>query len=151
MYNVVLAAVTAAFFASAGMGVAIAQDVVRDPSVIRSCLCEQQTVLSLQDAVVARRQLYESSQKSAVSLSNQVDTRRAQINVYSTDEIEAFKQLLQQRDAAAEMATTMTQDFDSVADRYNAAVAGYNGTCAGRSYDQAALAQAQATLACPRP
>ena len=152
MRNVILAAIVAVWVVGVGIGSAGAQEtLVRDPATIRSCLCEQQTVLTLQDAVNARRALYENSQKSAASLNAQVDARRAQINVYNNDEIEAFKKLLEQRDTAADAASTGTQEFDVVADRYNQAVAAYNVTCAGRTYDQTALRQAQATLACPRP
>ena len=40
--------------------------------------------------------------------------------------------------------------YDDAAERYNQAVATYNATCAGHSYDEVVLRQAKATLACPR-
>jgi hypothetical protein len=125
--------------------------VVSDPTVIRSCLCEQQFVMTLQDSVGARRQTLEASQRSQASLANQVETRRAQINVYDNNELDAFKKLLQQRDDAIAATATATDSYDDAATRYNQAVAGYNAHCAGRSYDENVLHQAQATLSCPRP
>ncbi|HEV8016483.1 MAG TPA: hypothetical protein VGP48_13175 [Stellaceae bacterium] len=125
--------------------------VVSDPTVIRSCLCEQQFVTALQDNVGARRQTLEASQRSQASLVNQVETRRAQINVYDNNELDAFKKLLQQRDNASAATAAATDSYDDAANRYNQAVAGYNAHCAGRSYDENVLHQAQATLACPRP
>jgi hypothetical protein len=125
--------------------------VVSDPSVIRSCLCEQQFVTTLQDNVSARHQTLEASQRSQASLANQVETRRAQINVYDSAELDGFKQLLQQRDDAIAATAAATDSYDDAANRYNEAVAGYNAHCAGRSYDETVLRQAQATLSCPRP
>jgi hypothetical protein len=124
--------------------------VISDPNTIRSCLCEQQFVLDLQDGVASKRLTLESSQRSQASLANQVDTRRAAINVYDSGELDAFKQLLQQRDAAVAATANATQTYDDAAERYNAAVAAYNASCAGHSYDETVLRQAKATLACPR-
>src|ERR1700741_3867419 len=85
--------------------------VISDPNTIRSCLCEQQFVLDLQDGVASKRQALESSQRSQASLANQVDTRRAQINVYDSAELDAFKQLLQQRDASIAATASATQTY----------------------------------------
>ena len=124
--------------------------VISDPNTIRSCLCEQQFVLDLQDSVAGRRQALESSQRKQASLANQVETRRAQINVYDSSELDAFKQLLQQRDESIAATADVAKNYDDAANRYNQAVATYNATCAGHTYDEAVLRQAKATLACPR-
>ena len=125
--------------------------IVNDPNTIRSCLCDQQLVLGLQNDVGGKRQALESSQRNQASLANQVDTRRAQINVYNHAELEAFKQLLEQRDAAIAATADATRTYDDAAEGYNRAVAGYNASCAGRSYDEAVLRQVQAApLACTR-
>lgn len=137
-------------FSCAATAPASAQ-VVSDPTVIRSCLCEQQFVTSLQDTVTARRQALESSQRSEASLNNQVATRRAQINVFDSAELNAFKTLLQQRDAAQAATVTATQSYDGAATAYNQAIDGYNAHCAGRTYNDDVLRQVRATLACPRP
>lgn len=142
-------AVALGLLVCAGIGPAAAQ-VVSDPNAIRSCLCEQQFVTALQDNVASHRQSLESSQKTQTSLANQVATRRAQINVYDNAELDAFKQLLQQRDNAIAATAAATQSYNDAADRYNQSVAAYNASCAGRTYDQNVLTQVQATLACPR-
>jgi hypothetical protein len=150
MRKLVGSALALGLLSVAGIGYANAQ-VISDPTTIRSCLCEQQYVMALQDAVSARRQTLDQSQRTQTSLNNQVATRRAAINVYDSAELDSFKQLLQQRDDSVTAAASAADDYDHVANAYNDAVAGYNGTCAGHSYDQAVLQQAQATLACPSP
>lgn len=135
-------------------GVAIASaraQMVSDPNAIRSCLCEEQFVLGLQDTVNTHRQALDAAQKNQATLNNQVDTRRAQINVYDNSELDAFKQLLEQRDAATAAAAAATQRYNDAANRYNDAVAAYNGSCAGRSYDDSVLRSVRTTLVCPRP
>jgi hypothetical protein len=58
---------------------------------------------------------------------------------------------LQQRDAAIAATSTSTKTYDDAAERYNQAVAAYNATCAGHSYDDTVLRQVQAApFACPR-
>ena len=137
---------------SCGGIVPASAQVVSDPNAIRSCLCEQQFVLDLRDQVASTRQTLESSQRREASLNNQVNTRRAQINVYDNGELDAFKQLLQQRDASIATTADATKTYDDAAERYNQAVAAYNGSCAGHLYDQTVLRQVQSTpLDCPRP
>ena len=151
MRNVVYGALTLGLLACGGIAPASAQ-LVTDANTIRACLCQQQFVMGLQDEVATRRAALESSQRNQASLANQVDTRRAQINVYNNTELDGFKQLLEQRDASIAATASATQTYDDAAERYNRAVAGYNGSCAGQSYDQAVLRQVQAApLACPRP
>ncbi len=131
----------------------MAQAVVTDPGTIRACLCAQQSVIGLQGAMTERRKNYDDSQKALASLNNQVATRRAEINVYDDSEVAAFKALLQQRDAAAAaFAGDSTRSYDAAVARYNQAVASYNSSCAGKSYDRAALNAVQAApLSCPKP
>ena len=150
MRNLVRGAGALGLLFCVGMQPAAAQ-IVTDPNTIRTCLCEQQFVTALQDNVATRRLALESSQRNQNSLANQVDTRRAQINVYDNSELDAFKKLLQQRDDAIAATAAETQRYDDAAQRYNQSVAAYNATCAGRSYDETVLRQVQATLACPRP
>lgn len=123
---------------------------ISDPNAIRSCLCEEQFVLGLQDTVNTQRQSLESTQKSQATLSNQVDTRRAQINVYDNAELDAFKGLLKERDASMAATAAATQSYDAAANKYNDAVAAYNGSCAGHTYDETVLRSVRTTLVCPR-
>ena len=48
-------------------------------------------------------------------------------------------------------AAAATQSYDDIANRYNDAVAAYNGSCASHSYDDTVLRTVRTTLACPRP
>jgi hypothetical protein len=137
-------------------GTAAAQDtggaLISDPTVIRSCMCEQEAVTALLDTLHARQQTYDQSQKALQSLNNQVATRRTAINVYDDSEIEGYKQLLQQRDAAqASFSGPVTDSYNAAVNTYNQAVAGYNGSCAGRSYDESVVNQVRLTQSCPRP
>lgn len=150
MRNIVCNALAIGLLSCGAIAPASAQ-VVSDPNMIRSCLCEQQFVMDLRDGVNSRRQALESSQRSQAGLANQVETRRAQINVYDNAEVDAFKQLLQERDTAVAATAAATKTYDDAAERYNQAVAAYNASCAGHSYDETVLRQVQATpLACPR-
>jgi hypothetical protein len=150
MKKIMGAVLALGLLSAAGVDRAAAQ-VVSDPNQIRYCLCQQQYVLALQDNVNVRRDALNSSQRQQNSLNNQVATRRAAINVYDNGELDAFKQLLQQRDASIGATAGASDAYDRAANAYNDAVAGYNSTCAGRSYDQNALQLAQSTLACARP
>jgi hypothetical protein len=151
MRDIVYGALALGLLSCGGIASASAQ-LVNDPNTIRTCLCQQQFVTGLQDEVATRRQALESSQRNQTSLANQVDTRRAQINVYNNTELDAFKRLLEQRDASVGDTAAATTTYDDAAERYNQAVAAYNASCAGHSYDEAVLRQVQAApLACPRP
>jgi hypothetical protein len=150
MRKIVYGALALGVLSCGGVAPAAAQ-LVSDPNVIRSCLCEQQFVLDLQDGVATKRAALESSQRNQSSLASQVDTRRAQINVYNSAELDAFKKLLEQRDASIAATANATTTYDDAAERYNQAVAGYNAHCAGQNYDDSVLRQVKATpLACPR-
>ena len=136
----------------AGFAASVSAQVVTDPTLIRSCLCEQDSVTALRDTVQERQQNYDQSQKALASLVNQAATRRAQINVYNDGEVQAYKQLLAQRDAAqTAFAGATTDSYEAAVERYNAAVANYNSRCAGRSYDQTVVTQVRLTQSCPKP
>jgi len=138
--------------AALGAGPARAQDVLADPTEIRACLCTQQAVTALADILHERQQAYESSQKRLAALNSELETRRAQINVYDDAQVQAYKQLLQQRDSAATaFAEEATPSYNAAVARYNEALGGYTVNCAGKSYDGTAYRSVQATLACPKP
>jgi len=150
MRTLIPAALAAAVLAS--LTPPVSAQVINDPTLIRSCLCEQDMVAGLRDAVQERQQNYDQSQKALASLTNQAATRRAQINVYDEGEIQAYKQLLAQRDAAqTAFAGDVTGSYDVAVKRYNDAVANYNARCAGRSYDQNVVTQVRLSQSCPKP
>jgi deoxyribodipyrimidine photolyase len=129
-----------------------AQEVIKDPVMVRSCLCEQRQLSALLGTVNDRRQAYEASQQNVDKLNQELAQRRDQINVYSDSDVDAYKQLLAQSDRAAiTLADQATPSYNDAVTRYNDALASYNTRCGGKSYDQAVYSAVQATLACPTP
>jgi len=146
-----VSAVAAALLALAGLAPASAQ-LISDPEAIQSCLCNERQMTALSDEMHQQQRLYEERRQALQQLDEAVRTRRAQIDVYNNAEIDAFKQLLSQRDQAADdFAGAVTQNYAEAVNRYNQSVSAYNGSCAGRAYDSTRLALAQQNLFCPKP
>lgn len=142
----------AAIVASAVTTSAQAQMVLTQPADIRACLCLQQSVTVLNGDVARQRQAHEQQRQQLDALDAEVNAQRSRIDVNNFDQVQAFKQLIERRDkAAADFAGPVTARYADAVARYNAAVNQFNGTCAGKAYDQAALGQAQAGLSCPVP
>lgn len=126
--------------------------VIRNASEIQSCVCQEQSVAALNSDVQTQSHAYEEKRQNFEALDKQVQSSRSQVNVNNAADIEAFKRLLQQRDAAADgLAGDATTRYTDVVTRYNQAVAAYNGTCAGKPFDADMLAAARRTPNCPKP
>jgi hypothetical protein len=152
MRGVVIRALSLAGMAVAWVGPAGAQEVIKDPGAVGACLCQQQNMTALLDALHERQQNYETSQKALASLDSELEARRARMDVYNDAEIQAYKQLLQRHDdAAAAFAGEVTQSYNAAIERYNEALAGYNGNCAGKSFDQTVYNTVKPALSCPKP
>lgn len=144
-------AAAAAFIALAGLAPASAQ-VISDPAAIRACLCDEVQMTALADAMHQQQRSYDDQRLALQQLDETVRTRRAQIDVYNPAEIDAFKQLLSQRDQAQDdFAGAATQNYAEAVNRYNQSVAAYNASCASHSYDSTQLSQARQNLDCPKP
>lgn len=142
----------AAVMASAAVTSAEAQTVLTQAGDIRACLCLQQSVTALDGEVARQRQAHEQQRQQVEALDAEVNAQRSRIDVNNFDQVQAFKHLLEQRDkAAADFAGPVTASYADAVARYNAAVNRFNGSCAGKAYDQAVLAQVQAGLSCPVP
>jgi hypothetical protein len=145
-------AVAAALALSIPAGVAKAQVVVRSPDEVRSCLCKEQAVASLNAQVQALSKAYDEKRQAFEALDRQVQTSRPQVNVNNPSDVDAFKRLLERRDEASDsLAGAATADYASAVQRYNAAVSDYNNSCAGKAFDQDVLAQVKQSLSCPKP
>lgn len=130
---------------------ASAQQVLHAPDQIRSCLCEQRSVKTLSDAVQQQSRHYEERRQALEALDNEVRTRRGQVNIANQSEVDAFKHLLDQRDAAADnFAGEVTHNYADTVKRYNDAVATFNAGCAGKAYDPDVLGQVESNLSCPK-
>ncbi len=145
-WRVRLAAMLALMLAA---GAAEAQ-VVRAPDEIHACLCKEQSVASLNQEVQTQSRAYESQRQSFEALDKAVQSGRPQVNVNNPADVDAFKRLLERRDAAADvLAGTATKSYADAVQRYNRAVAEYNGSCAGKAFDPDTLAAVKKTLSCP--
>lgn len=126
--------------------------VVRAPEEVRSCLCKERTVSALNNDVQAQSRAYEAQRQNVDVLDHSVETGRPQVNVNNPADVDAFKTLLERRDAAADaLAGPVTKSYADAVQRYNEAVADYNASCAGKAFDPDQLAAAKQTLSCPKP
>jgi hypothetical protein len=133
------------------IGGAAAQELVRAPEQIRSCLCQERSVGTLSSEVQAQSRAYEDKRQAFQAFDKQVQTTRPTVNVAKQGDVDAFKRLLEQRDRAADdLASNATKTYSDAVSRYNQAVAAYNGACAGKSYDPDQLAEMRRTLSCPK-
>ena len=129
-----------------------AAQAVRGGDEARACLCQEQLVSSLNADVQAQSRAYEEKRQAFEALDKQVQTARPQVNVKNQAEIDAFKQLLERRDAAADALNGQaTSSYAEAVRRYNAAVTDYNNNCAGKPFDQDQLGQERHNLVCPKP
>jgi uncharacterized protein YukE len=145
-------AVAALFLVPGAIAASDAQEVLRAPAAIRSCLCQEQSVSTLANDVLQQNKVYEDRRKTLESLDSEVRARRAQINVANQSEVDAFKNLLDQRDRAADgFAGEVTRSYSDAVTRYNQSVAEFNAGCAGKAYDQEVLREVRANLSCPKP
>jgi len=132
-------------------GVAGAQ-VVGSPEVVRSCLCKEQAVASLDAQVQAQSRDYDAKRQAFAALDKQVQQSRPRVDVNNPGDVDAFKRLLAERDAAGDaLSGPVTESYAAAVKRYNAAVADYNAGCAGKAFDQDVLAREKRTLSCPKP
>jgi uncharacterized protein YukE len=145
-------AATAALVVLAAFANPAAAQIVRSPEEIRACLCKEQGVSTLNQNVQNEARAYEEKRRAFETLDKQVQSSRTQVNVNNPSDVDAFKRLLDQRDAAADaLAGPATRSYADTVQRYNQAVAEYNGSCAGKSFDADAMAEQKRTLSCPKP
>jgi hypothetical protein len=131
-------------------GTALAQQsMITAPDQIRACLCLEQSVSRQASDVAARRAAYEEKRRAVERLDREVATRKPQVNVNDPGAVAAFRQLLEQRDAAQQLLPNDASDFAARVERYNQLVADFNRRCAGNVYDSVALAQVRQGLVCP--
>jgi phage-related tail protein len=144
--------VVAAALALTGTVGTVGAQTERRVDEVRACLCKEQSVSLLNADVQAQSRAYEEKRREFEALDKQVQTGRPQVNVNKQTDVDAFKQLLERRDAAADtLAGPATRSYADTVQRYNEAVTDYNGTCAGKAFDPDQLAAEKRNLACPKP
>ena len=151
MRSVVVRALSLALVIAAGTNPTAAQAPVKDPGTIGYCLCQEQSLAKLLDAVQEHKQDYDNGQKALASLDSELATRRPAVNVYNDADVQAYKDLLQRRDDAAAAFANATATYNVSVNRYNEARGEYNARCAGVSFDQTVYNTVRANLSCPKP
>jgi hypothetical protein len=128
---------------------ATAEEVLHAPDAVRACLCRDQNVASLARSVAEDRHSYEAAEGDFTALSGQADAARQKLDPADAAGRAALGGLLDRRDAARDRVAQAAAPLNAAVERYNAAVAGFNGDCAGKAYDPAVLADVRPNLACP--
>jgi hypothetical protein len=124
--------------------------VITSPQEVAGCLCLERNVSTLANEVLARNRIYEEKRLALEQLESEVAAQRARMNVNDVAQVDAFRALLDRRNAVqAEFATQVTPEYASVVDNYNRQVSDFNARCGTRSYDTTVLASVRANLVCP--
>jgi hypothetical protein len=98
-----------------------------------ACYCLKQSVDNGNADMAARNAALIDARAALDQLDQQLATLRAQVDVNNPQAVAQFKQLLEQRDAAAKRAGgAALADSQAATERYNNAVAAYNAQCGGR-------------------
>jgi hypothetical protein len=98
-----------------------------------ACLCLQQSVDATNVDMGAKSAALAAARAQLDQLDQQLGAARGQMNVDNPQSVAQFRQLLQQRDAAANTAGGATlSESQAATARYNNAVNAYNAQCAGR-------------------
>jgi hypothetical protein len=131
---------------------AAAQQVVTDSETISRCLCLHQEVDARSGTVSSTRQALDQGQADADRLAQEVARRRPQVQVSNDADIAAFTDLLHRsEDARAQINSQQLPAYNGAVAAYNRSLDVYNGQCAGKSFDAAALESARTNLVCPKP
>lgn len=124
--------------------------VLTDPKEIAFCLCLEQSVAAKAADMRSLGALYSDETRQLAAMNADIDRKRPLVDVQNQAQIDAFKVLLEQRDAALDKYqwSTLPKYQASVA-RYNEKVDMVLKRCSGHPLDQAALDQAKQKLSCP--
>jgi hypothetical protein len=128
-----------------------AQGVTTAPPAVAECLCAQRAVSVFDRDMRAAGRRHEQAHGDLSALSRQVEEARGRVNTNNRSDIEAFKALLERRDAAAVAVEREDQRYAAIGARYNNAVERNNAACSGRLFDQEEVESVKANLVCPRP
>ena len=98
-----------------------------------ACFCLKQSVDNSNADMAARNAALTDARAALDQLDQQLASMRAQVDVNNPQAVAQFKQVLEQRDAAAKRAGgPALADSQAATERYNNAVAAYNAQCGGR-------------------
>jgi hypothetical protein len=98
-----------------------------------ACYCLKQSVDNTNADMTAKNAALADARAALDQLDQQLATLRGQVDVNNPQSVAQFKQLLEQRDAAAKRAGgDPLTDAQTATGRYNDAVAAYTAQCGGR-------------------
>ncbi|HEV2188514.1 MAG TPA: hypothetical protein VGR70_14995 [Stellaceae bacterium] len=98
-----------------------------------ACYCLKQAVDSSNADMTAKNAALADARAALDQLDQQLAGLRAHVDVNNPQAVAQFKQLLEQRDAAAKRAGgEALTEAQAASNRYNDAVAAYNAQCAGQ-------------------
>jgi len=103
------------------------------PAPGAACWCLKQTVDASNADMTAKSAALAQARAALDQLDQQLAGMRASVDVNNPQAVAQFKQLLEQRDAAAKAAGgPALADSQAATERYNSTVAAYNAQCGGR-------------------
>jgi hypothetical protein len=112
------------------------------------CLCMKQSVDAANADMSAKNSALGAARAELDGIDQQLAAARAGVDVNNPQAVAQFRQLLEQRDAAAKRAGgSALTDAQAASARYNDAVAAYNNQCAGRPLPP----PPPGPLSCPMP
>jgi ABC-type transporter Mla subunit MlaD len=98
-----------------------------------ACLCLKQALDNASTDMVAKNSALAAARAELDQLDQQLSTMRSQVNINDPDAVARFRQLLEQRDVAAQRAGGPTlAESQAATAAYNDAVNSFNNQCGGR-------------------
>lgn len=131
-------------------GVAQAQQpALTDPAAIAACLCLERTMADRQREMTLRQGIYERVKADVDRLGRDIETKRPKVNVDLPADVTAFRELLDEQDAAQDtLMRSALPDFQGAVAAYNETVATFNRSCVA-GYHPTILESVRKTLTCP--
>ena len=118
---------------------------ISDAHQIGACLCMEQSYQSLSSAQSAKQVAYDQAVQQRATLDNQLASERAK----GTGDVNVIRTTSEQRIALqGQINDVFIPQLQSATGQYNAAVAQYKASCAGKMFDATVEAQVQSTLQC---
>ena len=125
------------------------QPALTDPGAITACLCLERTMADRQREMTLRQSIYDRVKANADRLAQEIEARRPKVNVDLPADVTAFRELLDEQDAAQDsLMRSALPDFQGAVAAYNETVATFNRDCVS-GYHPAVLESVRRTLTCP--
>jgi len=117
---------------------------------VRDCICREQQVKGLREAVAEKRAAYDAAKSRLEALERDIDNSRRTMNPNDNIQVQLLAEQIQQRDAVrTSIQQTEYPALQAPLSRLNAAVAEYNQLCAERPMRKIDVEAAQVGLQCP--